>query len=349
MRTIKTGITSFGMSGQVFHGPCLKVHPGFEICKVLERTKSISAENYPEADIVRSYTDILSDPEIELIIVNSPDALHYEMCKQALNADKHVLVEKPFSLFTWQAEELIQLAKEKDKCLTVYHNRRLDGDFLTAQKLISDGVLGRMVEFESHYDRYRNFIQDSWKESKGERNGVLFNLGSHMIDQALVLFGEPLSVTAHLRTLRDGGQVADYYDIRLQYHQFSALLKCSYLVKEPGPRYMIHGTLGSFLKWGIDPQEDLLKQGHLPEGDAWGEEDELHWGQLYTDKNGTDIKQKIKTIAGNYGEFYNNLYLAITEGTTLLVKPEEALLTMKIIEICLKSNTENRTIFLNED
>ncbi len=344
MKIINTAIASFGMSGQVFHGPCLKVHPGFKICSILERHQSLSRERYAESTLVRSYEAILQDETIELIIVNTPDKFHYDMCKSALEAGKHVLLEKPFTQFSWQAKELMALAEKNNKLLTVYHNRRLDGDFLTVGKILSEGTLGRLVEFESHYDRYRNFIQDSWKEAEDDRNGVLFNLGSHMIDQALVLFGKPASVTAHLRTLRTGGKVFDYYDIRLQYNGFAALLKCSYLVREPGPRYVIHGTGGSFLKWGIDPQEEALKKGLWPKAPDWGLDAESLWGSLFTEENGQEVTKKIETIPGNYLAFYDNLYDAITKGADLMVKAEDALLTMEVLELCLKSNEEKRTI-----
>lgn len=346
-KTIQVALTSFGMSGQVFHGPTLKVNSNFQVKKVLERTKNFSVQLFPEAKIVRSYENILNDKEIELVIVNTPDTYHFEMCRQALNAGKHVVVEKPFTQTSEQAKELIQLAKQKGKIITIYQNRRWDGDFLTAKKIIEDGLLGRVVEFESHYDRFRPEIQQgTWKEQANQNGGVLYNLGTHMIDQALVLFGKPNSVTAHFHILRTGGQVDDYYDIRLQYDGFAALLKCSYLVREPGPRYSIHGTNGSFQKWGIDPQEEALKNGELPVGENWGKEPENNWGILHTETKSKIINQKYETLAGNYNIFYENVYNAITNDAELLVKPEEAKLTMEIMELCLKSNQEKRTVFV---
>lgn len=346
-RTIQTGIASFGMSGQVFHGPSLKVCPGYKVCSVLERTKNNSAKLFPEATIVRSYEEMLSNPDIELIVVNTPDRFHFEMSKAALLAGKHVVIEKPFAQTVAQAEELIELAKKQNKMLTVYQNRRWDGDFLTVKKIIEDGLIGEVAEFESHFDRFRNTVQQgTWKEDAEEGGSVLYNLGSHMIDQALFLFGKPQTVTAHLRTLRPEGKITDYYDIRLDYGKFAAIIKCSYLVREPGPRYMIHGTKGSFLKWGIDPQEEALKAGILPGTTNWGQEPEADWGLLHTEIDGKEIRSKYETIPGNYLVFYQNVYDAIIYGSTLAVKPEESKLGLEILEACLRSNEEKRTIIL---
>jgi len=344
-KPVITALASFGMSGQVFHGPSIKVNSRFKLAKILERTKNLSAIKYPESTIVRTYNEILNDPEVELVIVNTPDHLHYDMVKQALEAGKHVVTEKPFTRTTQEALTLIDLARSKNLILTVYQNRRLDGDFLTVNKVLDSGVLGRLVEFESHFDRYRNFIQENtWKEEGDERAGVLFNLGSHMLDQALVLFGSPYAVTAHLGINRTGGVVTDYYDIRLHYDNFNALIKCSYLVREQGPRYTLHGTEGSFLKWGIDPQEEMLKEGHLPNESGWGSEPESDWGKINSNINGLNIKGKIETIPGNYTVFYDNLYEAIRNNGELMVKPEEAMNIIALLETCLISNREGKTI-----
>lgn len=345
--SIKTAIASFGMSGLVFHGPLLKVNQGFEVTNILERTKIISKKMFPDANIVRSYNDILQNPEIELVIVNTPDRFHYEMVKTALQSGKHVVVEKPITQQSGQAEELIQLAKKEGLVFTVFQNRRWDGDFRTVQKVLAEKKLGRIVEFESHYDRYRTIITpNTWKEEEDEFGGVLYNLGSHMVDQVYVLFGKPKSVSAHLKIVRAGGNVHDYYDIRLEYEGFSTILKCSYLVKDPGPRYSIYSEFGTFHKRGIDPQEELLKAGKLPEGNSWGTEPENEWGTLTYEENGVDFKDTIETIPGNYNLFYNNVYDAVRNGAELYVKPEETLEVLKIIEACVVSNREKRTVIL---
>ena len=344
---IKTAIASFGMSGQVFHGPFLKTNSGYEVISVLERSKTLSRELFPQAIIVDDYNKILENPEIELVIVNTPDSLHFEMASAALNAGKHVVVEKPVTLKSQEAEQLVQLSHEKGKILTVFQNRRWDGDFLTVQKIFNEGKLGRLIEFESHYDRYRTQITPgTWKEQGDEYAGVLYNLGSHMVDQALVLFGKPKTVTAHLKIVRTGGIVTDYYDIRLEYNTFTAILKCSYLVHTPGPRYILHGELGSFIKYGIDPQEELLKAGNLPQGENWGAEPVDLWGTLHYSENEETRSLKIPTIPCNYHLFYNNLFDSIRNGKELLVQPEETVEALKILEVCILSNRENRTALL---
>lgn len=345
--SINTAITSFGMSGLVFHGPALKVNPGFNVVSVLERSKNISKQMFPDVRIDRSFDEILNNEAIELVIINTPDKFHYEMARLALLKGKHIVVEKPVTLKSKQAEELVQIAREKDLVFTVYQNRRWDGDFRTVQKVLAENKLGRLIEFESHYDRYRTFITpDTWKEEGGEFAGVLYNLGSHMVDQVYVLFGKPLAVTAHLKIVRTGGVVTDYYDIRLEYKGFSAIVKCSYLVKNPGPRYSIYGEFGTFHKWGIDPQEELLKAGNLPIGNDWGKEPESEWGTIVYQENGIDFNEKIETLPGNYNLFYNNVFDAIRNGADLLVRPEDAVEVLKIVEACLESNKKKKTIYL---
>jgi scyllo-inositol 2-dehydrogenase (NADP+) len=342
---IQTALASFGMSGQVFHGPSLLVHDRFEIKTILERSANLSRKMFPGVHIARDYREILKDPDVELIIVNTPDALHYNMAYEALTAGKHVVVEKPFTLKAEEASRLIDLARKKDLTITVYQNRRWDGDFKTVQKVLQSGVLGRLVEFESHFDRYRTYIAaDTWKEKGDEYSGVLYNLGSHMVDQALVLFGMPENVSAHTRIVRDGGKVADYYDIRLGYENFSAILKCSYLVKEAGPRYILHGTKGSFLKWGIDPQEEMLKKGYKPNSDDWGAEQEKNWGVLNTEVNGLQIIGKVESERGDYLAFYDNLSQVLRADGPLAVKPDEAMNVVRILELCLESQRMGSTV-----
>jgi predicted dehydrogenase len=344
---IKTAIASYGMSGQVFHGPLLKVNNNFDVLQILERSKNISKDIFPNASIVRSFDEILQNPDVGLVIINTPDMLHFEMAKQAIEAGKHIVVEKPVARKSAEAEELLQLAKSKGIVFTVYQNRRWDGDFRTVQKVINEAKFGRLIEFESHFDRYRTFIApNTWKEKGDEYSGVLYNLGSHMVDQVYVLFGKPMAVTAHLRIVREGGVVSDYYDIRLEYKGFSALLKCSYLVKDPGPRYTIHGEYGTFYKSGIDPQEETLKTGKLPEGEDWGMEPVEEWGTLVYEEAGEDVEELIETLPGCYPVFYENVYDAIRNGAELFVKPEEAIGVLKVLEACILSNREKRTVVL---
>ncbi|MCU4164701.1 Gfo/Idh/MocA family oxidoreductase [Carboxylicivirga caseinilyticus] len=348
MKIIKTGVASYGMSGRIFHGPSLKVlSDQYEVIGVFERTKNESEKLFPQATIYRSFADLLANPEIELVIVNTPDHLHYGMTKEALLAGKHVVTEKPFTLSVEEADELIDLAKKQNRVLSVYQNRRYDGNFKTVKKIIDQGLLGRLVELEIHYDRYRKEIREgSWKEEGDERVGVLFNLGSHLIDQVVQLVGMPTSVNAKMAKVRDQSEVNDYMNIRLDYENLQVVLRSSYLVKVPGPMYSLHGVDGSFIKYGGDPQEELLDKGYLPTGDDWGKEDESNWGLLVTDYNGLNYSGKIETEAGYYPGFYNDLYQCIALEGNNPVPPEQALETVRILNAAVESHASGRTIQL---
>jgi scyllo-inositol 2-dehydrogenase (NADP+) len=345
MELINAALCSYGMSGLVFHGPLLEAHPGFKITKILERRKRESEGKHPGALIVQEFHAILEDPDVELVIVNSPDHLHLEMAGSAIRAGKHVVVEKPFTLHAEHASDLISLAREKGVVLTVFHNRRWDGDFLTVKEIINSGKLGRLVDFESHFDRYRNWIQESWKD-QSTGTGTLYNLGSHLVDQAIHLFGMPDRLYCDCRMLRDGALTDDSYDLLLHYPGFKCMVRSSYLVREPGPRFILHGTQGSYLKWGIDPQEEALKSGAVPDSPQWGEESETAWGKINTEHQGSRIEGKYPTIPGNYLAFYDNVYGAIRKDDPLMVPPEEAMQVIRIIEAAYLSSRESKVVNL---
>jgi predicted dehydrogenase len=346
-RIIGVGIASFGLSGKVFHAPLIKHNKRFAIKRIIERSKDEASALYPDAVVSRSIDDLLNDEAIELVVVNTPDKTHFEFAKRAIQAGKHLVVEKPFTQTVAQGEELIALAHEKGLMLTVFQNRRWDGDFLTVHEIIKKKMLGRLVDFESHYDRYRYaFLPDTWKEQSDAGAELVYNLGSHMIDQALVLFGMPEAVTAHIRIVRSRSVVDDWYDIKLHYRDLTVCTKSSYLVRELGPRYILHGTLGSFIKHGLDPQEEALKQGRSPGEADWGKEQQEWWGLLNTEVHGTQRKVIVETKPGNYSAFYGDVYDSIVHHTHPPVKAEQALDVIRIIEAAKKSNAERKTISL---
>jgi predicted dehydrogenase len=345
MNPIKTGIASYGMSGLVFHAPLLHVNPGFEMMKIVERSYKGSKERYPNVSIVRTFEELLRDKQLELIVINTPDATHYDYCKMALEAEKHVVVEKPFTMKAAEATELVDISKKQGKLLSVFQNRRWDGDFLTVKKVVQGKLIGRLVSFESHFDRYRNFIQpNTWKEEPNAGAEIVYNLGVHMIDQAYDLFGMPNSVSADIGIQRTEGKVDDYYNLVLRYDDIHASLKSSYMVREQGPRYMLHGTDGSFLKWGLDPQEADLKSGKYPNEPNWGVESKKHWGKLNTEMNGLHFTGRLETITGNYLSYYDNIYEAIRNGADLIVKPEQSLDIMRIVEAAIESNKTGNSV-----
>lgn len=349
MEVIKTGLASFGMSGQIFHAPFISTHPQFQLYKIVERSKELSKEKYPDACIVRSVEELVEDKEIELVIINTPDNTHYPYARLALEAGKHVIVEKPFTTTIEEGQELIALARKNGLMLSVFQNRRWDADFLTVKEVIEQQLLGRLVEFESTFPRYRNFIKaGTWKETGEAGGGLTYNLGSHLIDQAIQLFGMPKAVYADIATLRTDGIVDDYFLIHFIHPALSpevrVTLKASYLMCEPEARFVLHGTSGSFVKYGFDKQEAALLAGELPSQSHWGEESEEEWGVLHRYENGKETLRKYPGVAGNYGAFYQNIYEHLRLRNPLLTNAEEVLNVIRVIEAAYQSGKENHVI-----
>lgn len=345
---IRVALLSYGMSGEIFHAPLLAAHPGFVLTAIVQRRGEKSQQHYPHTRLLRHTDEVMNDPAIDLVVVNTPNETHAPLVTQALEAGKHVVVEKPFTVTTAEAGALIALAKKKNRILTVFQNRRWDGDFRTIQNIVANGLVGTLVEFEAHYDRFRNYIEaNTWKEETHPGTGILYNLGSHMLDQVLVLFGMPTAVDARIGIQRPQGQVDDFYDIRLQYKGFQCIVKSSYLVREPGPRYILHGTEGSFIKHGLDPQEQALKERKAPGSPGWGQEPAAYWGKLNTTLAGLHYEGAIETLPGDYLQFYHSVYGAIREGKPLAVKPEEAMQGIQLIEACIASSRDKTTLFFS--
>jgi scyllo-inositol 2-dehydrogenase (NADP+) len=336
---IKTAILSYGMSGEVFHAPLLQFLPEFSLATIVQRTGSKAKQHFSEVTIARTVDEVINDAAIELVIVNTPNETHFEFASKALDAGKHVVVEKPFTVTVAEGRQLIEKAKKTSKILTGFQNRRWDSDFLTVKKILGEGALGKVVEVEAHYDRFRNYIErDTWKEVAAPGTGILYNLGSHLIDQMLVLFGKPEYVDARIGVQRPGGKVHDFYDIRMEYPGMMAIIKSSYLVKEAGPRYIIHGVNGSFVKSGSDQQEQDLKDKKDLNSPAFGADREDQWGRLNILADGKTVLRSVPSERGSYLDYYRNLHKAIRHGAELAVKPEEALAVIEVIEACYESN-----------
>ena len=267
MQPINTAICSFGMSGWVFHAPFLSVDPHFNFYGVWERTKNLAQEKYPSVKTFRTLEEMLADKNVELVIVNTPSVTHFEFAMETILAGKHLIVEKPFTATVLQAEELIAAAKKKNVKLSVYHNRRYDSDYRTIKKVLDEGLLGRIIEAEIHYDRYvPELSYKVHKETPTPGVGAVYDLGSHLIDQALQLFGMPVAVFGDVSINRPGSKVDDYFDLKLFYPTHRVILKSSYYVREPLPGYIFHGTLGSFIKHKTDVQETDLQAHKKPGG-----------------------------------------------------------------------------------
>ena len=333
--SIRVGVIGFGMAGKIFHTAVIAETPGLELACIVQRKGSEAAAAYPGVKVARSIEEMLADETISLAVVATPSGDHYAHAAQCLRARRNVVVDKPFTTTSEEAGDLIRLAKENGVFLTAYQNRRWDGDSVTMQQVVEAGELGRIVTYEAHIDRYRAVPRlQVWRENGGPGGGILFDIGSHLIDQAAMLFGDPDSVWADVRTEREGAVIDDAFDIQLKFGSVTALLRSTLTAVTPGPRFTIHGTRGSFVKHGIDPQEDALKAGAKFSDPGFGEEPESQWGELQI---AGEAPRKIKTAAGDYRGLYANVRDALLGAGTLRVKPEEALRTTRIIELCRES------------
>lgn len=345
MKKLRTALAGYGSGGRVYNAPVISSVPGYSIEKILtsSRENIQAAQNdFPEAQVVQDYNDILQDNTIDLVIILLPNHLHYTYAKKALSKGKHVVVEKPFTTTVKEAEELLHLARQNDLVLSVNHNRRWDSDIRTIKKLLQEEKLGDIVEFEARFDRFRSKIKDSWKENPElPGSGILYDLGSHLIDQALMLFGTPTEVFADIRMQRKGAKVADNFELLLFYPNLRVCLKAGTLVKEKGPAYSVFGTQGTYLKYGADVQEEALKQGVRPANDPdWGKESEALWGKLNT----LEEEKKLESLPGDYRKLYENVYQAITEQKPLAVTSEQARDVIKVIELAYQSHSARRAI-----
>lgn len=345
IQPIRTALCSFGMSGWVFHAPFIAINPGFELYAVWERTKNLAAEKYPWVKTVRTLEEILEDDSIELVVINTPNATHYEYTKKALLAGKHVIAEKPFTITVAEGEELIALAKQCNKIITVYQNRRFDSDYRTVKKIVDEKWLGQMVEAEIHYDRYKEEPGPKLhKETPGPGTGLLYDLGSHLLDQAIQFFGMPESIFADIAIMRKSSKVDDYMELLLYYPGLRVRVKSSYMVREALPSYVFHGTKGSFIKARTDVQEVMLQASISPGGPDWGVEPDSEKGLLHTEKDGKIIREYVPSLKGNYGDYYDILYKAIREGGPVPVTAEEGLNIIRIIEAAYESNREKKLV-----
>jgi len=357
-REIGVGIVGFGLGGRVFHAPFVKAVNGLRLAAILQRKGDEASQAFPEAQIVRSFDELLADRAIELIVVTTPNPTHFDLARQALGAGKHVVIDKPFTATSEEAAELSRLAQSKGLLAAPFHNRRWDGDFLTVKKLIAEAALGRLVTFESHFDRFRPIPREGkWQEAGNPANGMLFDLGPHLVDQALALFGAPDTITASVRADRDESAIEDAFDITLSYARANgkrllAHCRTSYLACDNAPRFLLHGTKGSFRKHGLDPQEPALVGGaKVPaqgSPDVWLQEDATAWGALTIAPNPaapeTLVESRVKTELGDYRGFYANVRAAIVDGAPLAVTAQDGFRVIRLLELARQSSSEGRTL-----
>ena len=277
---VRAGLVGFGLAGQSFHAPIIRSVPGLELACILERSGSLSHQKYPDVPTVRTLEELLADQQIQLCVIATPNASHFDLAQRCLLAGRDVVIDKPFATNSSDALQLVELAEKKQRLLTIYQNRRLDGDFLTVRKLLASQTLGRVVAYTSHYDRFRPTLKENaWRERPEPGSGILFDLGAHLFGQALVYFGAPRAISADVFSERKGSQVDDAFDVRFEYRDMHAYFRASMMACAPGPRFVLHGAKGSFVKYGIDPQEAILRRRRsLPGGPRWGEDPESRLG-----------------------------------------------------------------------
>ena len=352
MPDIGVAVIGFGLAGQVFHAPFVSAVPGLTLKAIVQRKGDEAAKAYPDTRILRTVEEALDDPAIQLIVVATPNETHYALAKQALQAGKHVVIDKPFTATSAEAKDLATLAAAHKLILAPFHNRRWDGDFLTVRKLLKEKALGRLVTFESHFDRFRPLPREAtWKESGNDANGMLFDLGPHLVDQALVFFGVPETITACVRKDRDDTAIEDAFDITLDYPQLRAHCRATMLACINAPRFLLHGTRGSFRKYGLDPQEPALVAGAkvppMGEGD-WLEEKVSDWGILTVAPDPADpttlVSTPVHTEPGDYRPYYANIRDAINGTAPLAVTPEDGYRVIRLLELARQSSTEKRSL-----
>ena len=351
MKKLNVGLIGFSIGGHVFHAPFIDGNPDLELYKVTARKpeqQKMLAERYPNAIAVLSADEIINDPEVDIVAIATSNDVHFSLSKAALEAGKHVVVEKPFTNFSAEADELIALAKEKNLLLSVHHNARFHSDFKTVKKVIESGRLGRVVNYEARYDRFRNFLRaGAWREENLPGSGIHYDLGAHLIDQALQVFGKPNAIFADLRVQRDGAKAIDDFEFILSYPGIKVSLKGQMLAKISTARYAVYGMNGCFVKWGVDPQEALLRDGVSPSSvPDWGKEDPAFQGTIAILEDGKDVEEKIESETGSGQDFYKNIVSAIKGEEDLFIKPEQARDVIRILELAEKSWAEQRTISL---
>lgn len=329
---IKTAVIGYGLSAKTFHLPFIALQPELELVAISSSQPQL-LQDYPGIKHYPNGDELIRLSDAELVVITSPNDSHYPLAKQALLAGKHLLVEKPFVLTEAQGRELFELADKQQCQLFVYHNRRFDGDFLTLQQLLLSGVLGTIRYFESHFDRFRPVPRPRWRELQGEGTGILYDLGPHLIDQAIALFGAPEALTARCRALRQGSDTVDYFHLLLHYADKEVVLHSSPFSAHPTTRFILQGDLGSYHKTGLDPQEDALRAGHKPGGAGWGQEPEVLYG-VVADAQG---QKPYPTLSGNYQRFYQQLVAVLQQGKASPVSATEALQGIRLIELALQS------------
>ncbi len=341
---IRVGLIGYGYASKTFHAPLIVGTPGMTLAAVSSSDASKVHADWPNVTVVSDPKQLFNDPSLDLIVIPTPNDTHFPLARAAMEAGKHVVVDKPFTVTLSQARELEAMAKSRGLVLSVFHNRRWDSDFLTLKGLIAKGKLGEVSYFESHFDRYRPQVRNRWREQAGPGSGIWYDLGPHLIDQALVLFGVPVSITVDMAQLRPDAQTTDYFHAVLTYPQRRVVLHSTMLAAAESARYIVHGTRGSYVKFGLDPQEDRLKAGERPPQEDWGYD--MRDGVLTLAVGDELDAQTLLTVPGNYPAYYAAIRDALNGQGENPVPASQAIRVMELIELGIESAKHRSTLCL---
>ena len=344
---VSTGICSYGMSGKLFHAPFIEAHPGYELTSIVERHNADSKERYPQAKLYRSVEELCADKDLQLIVVNTPTHLHFEHAKMVLQAGKNMVIEKPFAIHVKEAEELTAMAQKNKLFISVYQNRRYDGDYRAVKDVLEKDLLGEIREVEIRYDRYRpSYGGKQHKEGNMPGAGNLFDLSPHLVDQAIQLFGFPKAIFADLIKMRDDVAVPDYFELLFYYDRLRVRLKATVIARESTYAYVIHGMKGTFLQHRSDMQEQQLLAGVKPSLESWCPAPASPDGLLHTEINGEVVRKETTSSPGNYMGYYDDVYKALTGQGLNPVPAADGIKNTRIIEAAQESMKEGKVISL---
>ena len=348
-QSIQVGLVGYGYASMTFHAPLIMATEGMTLAAISSSKPELVQAQQPQARVHPTPQSLFADRDIDLIVIATPNDTHHPLAKQALEQGKHVVIDKPFTIDAAEARDLIDTARRCNRLLSVFHNRRWDGDFLTVRQLLEQGRLGRVAHFESHFDRYRPKVQTRWRDAGGPGSGLWYDLGVHLADQAMQLFGMPTAIQLDLARQRDGAMADDWFHAVLQFggtqtDALRVILHASALTARPAPRFVVHGTEGSYYKLGLDTQEDALKAGQPVGGRDWGRDDQV--SELSLNVNGSLRTEAHPVIAGDYPAYYRGMAQAIRHGAAVPVDPEGVLKVMELIGHGLQSASERRVVEL---
>ena len=339
---LRVALVGYGLAGRVFHAPVISATEGLQLTTIVRRSGEL-VDKFPEVLVFTELQDAFALADV--VVIATPNTTHFPLAMQCLQAGKHVVVDKPMATSVAEALELAREAQSRRLVLAAFHNRRWDGDFLTLQEILSTQEVGRAVALYSRFDRFRSQLkQGAWREDDVPGSGVLFDLAPHLLDQALVLFGTPEALYADVRRERDGARVDDAFDVDLLYPKLRVHLGAGMLVAQPGPRFLLEGTRGSFVKHGLDPQEDALKRAMRPDDANWAALFDTQPGFVVAIDGEQSARRQVQCRVGNYRGFYENVRDAIVAGAELAVTPQDAVNVIYGIELAKRSSEERRAL-----